>query len=574
MVATFDRAQFNADETAVRKRLEKYGLHKDPEFMTAFDGYMHQLSENGRWIEQGHTPNENWAGTAADDLMAQFDRLNALHVPAQKWRDAYKEHRTSISKAGRFTGAFTTKLTQIANEARRHKYLWSKTEPYYPAKKAAADGGMILETSPPGKILNGMDFGFERWSDAPVQARLWTQMSDHYVDGAEGPGPVKAIMLGGRVASSVLSRYEWPHLEKMIKAGKVPHMHVKLMGWRNESEDSANWSLTTRDSFNVHSQGTFDRIPSPDSDFADKQNRWRGKEKARNASSSSSSPSSSGQSSSSGGVRLESFHEVFDDPTAVVCMSDPYAAGADISVSPEELSRASSGGGVLLSTEGLTGDDLTRVNVLNEMAALEAGKQSLREKLANFESQQQRRMSAATGAWNTEQLTQGMSRMSPYGPSSGDVSPRTAAPHAGYFPQPTAQSPFPTSRYGVDPTLMASYGVTAPVQGIQRFHPTAGTYDNTGYAASHSSGGVPLGSASSYSDSSGGGVPLGYSSSEGGVSVGNRTPSPKEFEQPAPAPAESASKPKKSGGGGGGKNKKEPSAALKWLAGASKGPRR
>ncbi|MFD5406937.1 hypothetical protein [Streptomyces griseorubiginosus] len=569
MVATFDRAQFNADQTAVRKRLEKYGLHKDPTFMRAFDGYMHQLSENGRWIEQRHTPNENWAGTAADDLIAQFDRLNALHVPARKWRDAYKDHKANITKAGRFTSAFTSKLTQIANEARRHKYLWSKTEPYYPAKKAAADGGMILESSPPGEIFNGKNFGFGSWSDAPVQARLWTKMSDHYVDGAEGPGPVKAIMLGGRVAGSVLSRYEWPHLEKMIKAGKVPHMHVKLMGWRNESEDSANWSLTTRDSFNVHSQGTFDRIPSPDSDFADKQNRWRGKEKARNASSSSSSPSSSGQSSSSGGVMLESFHRVFDDPTAVVCLSDPYADGADISISPEELSRASSGGGVLLSTEGLTGDDLTRVNVLNEMAALEAGKQSLKEKIANFESQQQRRISAATEAWNAEQLPQDMSRMSPYGPSSGDISPRTEVPRTGYFPQTTAPSPFPTSRYGVDPAVMASYGATAPVQGIQNFNPTAGTYDNRGYAASNSSGGVPLGSASSYSDSSGG-VPL-YSSSDGGVSVGDRTPSPqKEFEQPAPAPTESVSKPKKSGG----KNQKEPSAALKWLAGASKGPRR
>ncbi|CAM5598575.1 hypothetical protein SGRIM119S_06428 [Streptomyces griseorubiginosus] len=43
-------------------------------------------------------------------------------------------------RAFHVTSAFTSKLTQIANEARRHKYLWSKTEPYYPAKKAAEDG--------------------------------------------------------------------------------------------------------------------------------------------------------------------------------------------------------------------------------------------------------------------------------------------------------------------------------------------------------------------------------------------------------------------------------------------------
>ncbi|MFJ9897549.1 hypothetical protein ACIQPR_29890 [Streptomyces sp. NPDC091280] len=519
MAATFDRNQFNADEASVRKRLKKFGLHKDAQFMVAFDGYMQQLSANGQWIEEGHTPNEAWAGTAADDLMAQFDRLNALHIPARKWQQAYE--------ANGYTKAFTKRLAELAKEAKKHKYLWSKTEPYYPARKAAADGGMILESSWPGEALNGKNFGFGAWSDAPVQARLWTGMSDHYVDGAEGPGPVNAVMLGGRVASSVLSKYEWPHLEKMIEAGKIPHMHVKLMGWRNESEDSANWSLTTRESFNVHSQGTFDRIPSPDAGFADKQTRWRNKEKARNASSSSSSPSSSGQSSSSGGVRLKSFHRVFDDPNAIVCIADPYADGADISLSPEELSRASSGGGVPLSTGGLTGDDLTRANVLNEMAALEAGKQSLKEKLAHFEAQQQQRIDAATAEWNAEQLSQGMARMSPYGLSSGSISPLTTLPRTEYFPQ-----------------------ATAPVQGIQNFNPTT--------------------SFSDYSDSSGGGVPL-YSSSEGGVSVGNRTPSPpKEFEQPEhfeqSTSAESSSRPKKSA--------KEPPAALKWLAGAKGGPRR
>lgn len=571
-MAEFDRPAFERDEAAARKELKRYGLHKDAAFMSAFDGYMHQLSENGRWISEGHTPNERWAGDAADKLVAQFDRLQALHVPAKWWRDEYRDNgHNKLS---------TRELAAMATETKKHKYLWSKSEPYYPAKKAAEDGGLILETSPPGKIFNAKNFGFGSWSDAPVQARLWEHMSGHYVDGAEGP--VTAVMLGGRVASSVLTKYEWPHLKKLIEDGKVPHMHVKLMGFRGDSADSATWSLATRDSFDVRRQGTFDRIPSPDSDFADKQNRWRNREKERNArGSSSSSPSSSGESASSN-LSLANFHEVFNDPSAIVCMVDPYAGDGQISQSPEALSRASSAGGVALEdTQGLTGRALTAANVRNELAALAQGRQTLKEKITSFREAQERRASEAPttfpvptmptmqalSGFTADQLTGGMGRMSVSGGSSGEFSPLTTSP-AQFMVDPSHYSRGP---FGGG----SSYPVPSAPVNTAAYSPT---YDDSRYAArsttSSSSGGVPLGERtpsppetsvhggsehgdsvhSSSSDSAGGGVPL---------TQGEHQPT----HQPAQEPSDSQSTRRRGGDKGKAKATKEVPAWLKYAAG-------
>lgn len=577
-MAEFDRSAFDRDEAAARKELKRYGLHKDAAFMSAFDGYMRQLSDNGRWISEGYTPKEEWAGVAAENLVAQFDRLQALHVPAKWWRDEYRNnghHRLS-----------TQALAAVAKETKKRKYLWSKSEPYYPAKKAAeaawADPGDVA----PGKIFNGKNFGFGSWSDAPVQARLWEHMSGHYVDGAEGP--VTGVMLGGRVAGSVLTKYEWPHLKKLIEEGKVPHMHVKLMGFRGDSADSATWSLATKDSFDVRRQGSFDRIPSPDSDFADKQNRWRNREKERNAhGSSSSSPSSSDESASSN-LSLANFHEVFNDPSAVVCMVDPYAGDGQISLSPEELSRASSASGVALeNTQGLTGRALTEANVRNELAALAQGKQTLKEKIRSFREAQERGAGEAPTTFplpampppfndfTPDQLTGGMHRMSVSGGSSGEFSPSTTRPPQFFYPESSASSEFmidPGHYSGGAFVGDSSYPVPPEPVNTATYNPT---YDDSRYAGrsatSSSSGGVPLGDRtpsppetsvhggsehgdsvhSSSSDSAGGGIPL-----------------TQEYRQPAQEPSDSQSTRSRQGRDKGkAKAPKEVPALVRWAAG-------
>ncbi|WP_432032048.1 hypothetical protein [Streptomyces antibioticus] len=317
-MAGFDPTQFESDRRSAEKEAKKYGLHHDKKFMKAFNGYMEQLRKNGEWVNAGHQPNPNWSGDAADKLMREFDRLNALHVPADWWRRHYKD------------SDFATQRDLKANETfKSNKYLWSKTEPYYPARQAAEAGGLILETSPPGKIFNAKNFGFERWSDAPVQADLWTQMSAHYVDGAQSS--VEAVILEGRVANSVLTAHEWPHLKELIRKGQVSDMHVKVMNVRNDSQDSATWSLETSATFRIDRRGTFSEVPAPGPGFDDRQGRWRKREKERNP----SKASSDSADTTSSGYSLDNLHQAFNDPNTVVVLSaDPAVAE-----SPAELSR-------------------------------------------------------------------------------------------------------------------------------------------------------------------------------------------------------------------------------------------
>lgn len=146
-MAGFNEEKFRSDEADMRKELRKYNLHKDAKFMTAFDGYMDQLHNNGMWLNQGNKPNDQWSGDAANNLIAEFDRINALHVPASWWRENRKEKD------------FAKMRDAKAQETFSKKYLWSKTEPFYPAKQAAKAGGLILETSPPERSSTGRTAG-------------------------------------------------------------------------------------------------------------------------------------------------------------------------------------------------------------------------------------------------------------------------------------------------------------------------------------------------------------------------------------------------------------------------------
>ncbi|MEU8789815.1 hypothetical protein [Streptomyces sp. NPDC048643] len=543
-MAGFNAEQFKSDELAVREELKKYNLHKDPQFMKAFNGYMTQLGKNGQWIQQGATPNANWSGTAATDLIKEFDRLKAFHVPAGWWR------------ANRRNKNFDQQREAKAEETYAKKYLWSKTEPFYPARKAAENGGLILETSPPGKMFNGKNFGFESWSDAPVQADLWKDMSGHYVDGARDR--VEAMMLEGRVANSVLTQHEWPHLKELIETGQVTNLHVKVMGIRNASQDSSTWSLHTQATFNVTSQRSFDQIPSPgDPDFGDRQNRWRKQEKARNPSKSSTSSSSS-QDSKSSMYSLDTFHKAFDDPNAVVMLSDPAAASTPVAESPQELSRVVTRqltrANTTLSLQGAD-RETTKAAVLQALAEQDAAVQSLNGKLTALRSEQERRASASAwpGTHNYDAgLAQGMSSMAPFTTSTADYSPRANVPGTGgsYFPEgvrysatPLTAQPYTYSLTQTEsPAQTSSYAYPpAPAPGAQNFNPA---YTNTQERT------PSTGSASSDF-----GAPL---------QPTQRHPSPPS-DGPAPVTAPSSSSKSKSGGK---KAKNEPSGLMSWVTGA------
>ncbi|MGW5639184.1 hypothetical protein ACWEWQ_30930, partial [Streptomyces sp. NPDC003832] len=325
-MAGFNQAQFDRDRADLNQSLRRYNLHKDSTFMTSLNGYLDKLQQEGTWISQGHTPNANWTGQQqVDALIGQFDRKHAFHVPASWWRAHRNDHGFREARAAK------------AEEAAAHGYLWSKTEPGPAAKRAAADQGLILETSVPGKLFDGKNFGFEKWSDSPTMGKLWENFSTHYVDGLDGP--VKALVLDGIVDNSVLTRLEWPLLRDRIEAGEVPPLRVNVMNIVGDPTDSRTWTLDTVAGFDVRSQDSFDNLPRPtDPEFWTKQTRWHNRQRAE-----AQSSTDSASSGSSDEYSLHNFHEVFDKPYTVVVLSDPGSAPPQIagviSSSPEQLSR-------------------------------------------------------------------------------------------------------------------------------------------------------------------------------------------------------------------------------------------
>lgn len=526
----FDREKLDSEVESMRKEARKYGLDHDVRFMTAFNGYITQLYQNGEDLNRGMDPE---AGTAAEELITEFDRLNAFHVPAQWYRDTYKE---LYKKHGRYSESLENEFAEARAKkaSETGKYLWSKTEPYYPAREAAKAGDMILETSVPGKILNGKTGGVKNWSDAPVQERLWQHMSGHYVDGAHGP--VTAVMLEARVAGSVLTKYEWPRLRELIKAGKVPHLHVKLMGIKGDKRNSETWSLTTKESFNVHSQGSFDRIPSPDSDFKENQTRWRNRELERHAArSKSSSPSSSSDGSSSSNHSLDNFHKVFDDPDAVVVLWDPYAGDAQFTESPKALSRSGSGEFPQGSTEEMTGEERRQATidaVRVELAAEAQGTYSMDQKIANFMAEQAERRAGSTSAWQSVQGAQegvNYDLSEGRGSSSDERSPMEGSPGVRLGPE---TSSYFSPGAAVGGTQYGHDYPQSPVHGAQAYNPPSGGTQNRvpSGTASDSSGGVPLtpgwsSETPGWSSDSSGGVKLPQDS-------GSSEPKPKKEQRP------------------------------------------
>ncbi|MET8830006.1 hypothetical protein ABZX40_30935 [Streptomyces sp. NPDC004610] len=322
----FSQLRFDEDKARLLSQVKEYGLHRDREFMDDLHGFLAQVNTNGLWVNQGHAPRPDWAGDQVDRLVAHFDRKHAFHVPARWW----KRHKDDPT--------FRRDRRAKAEEARRHGWLWMKTEPYHPAAAAEAQDGLILEKSVPGKLFDRKDFGGENWSSLPALSSLWEQFAIRFASGLEGEP--EAMVLGGIVQNSVLTRLEWPHLRDRIQTGQVDRLRINVMRLTGSPSDSRQWSLELADSYDVRSQGSFDRVGAPtDPDFWAGQERWHHRQRANHAGDSPDRASAD----SPGGYSLHDFHTLFDDPNVLVTLSDPFTDDPVLTASPEEISRLVSG---------------------------------------------------------------------------------------------------------------------------------------------------------------------------------------------------------------------------------------
>ncbi|CCK25626.1 hypothetical protein BN159_1247 [Streptomyces davaonensis JCM 4913] len=498
-MAGFNQQQFDRDRADLTSSLRRYNLHKDERFMRNLNAYLDQLQVEGSWIAAGHTPNANWVGQQqVNDLIGQFDRKHAFHVPADWWR----QHRND--------SGFRDARAAKAAEAAGHGYLWSKTEPGPAAKRAAAAKGLILETSVPGKLFDGKNFGFERWSDSPTMGKLWENFSTHYVDGLDGP--VKAVVLDGIVDNSVLTRLEWPRLLERIEAGDVPPLRVNVMNIVGDRNDSRTWTLQTVAGFDVGSQQAFDNLPRAGGvDFWTMQGRWHDRQRAEAGNSSDSA-----SSGSSGEYTLENFHQVFDQPNTIVVLSDPTADSPPrLTASPEQLSRVvtnqlsrTASGEALAGRPGQSTPESARSQSGADLLALA----TLDYKLDQLKTDQDRRGSDSSSPERSASAEQ-----SPYAmpPSSGYDMARSSAydmPQSSAYDMSQLATDLPgtaptTSQGGYFPAHISVSSVrqaladqasagnypASPVSGTQSYNPGQSHAQRTpSTGSSDYSGGAPL----------------------------------------------------------------------------------
>ncbi|WAZ25686.1 hypothetical protein STRCI_007197 [Streptomyces cinnabarinus] len=524
-MAGFNQEQFDRDRDSVNRRLRRYNLHKDRDFMAAFNAYADRLQVEGQWIAGGHTPNENWVGQEqVDNLIGQFDARNAFHVPAGWWHD----HRNDRG--------FDQARAAMADQARTHGYLWSKTEPGPAAKRAAEEGGLILETSVPGKLFDGKNFGFEKWSDSPTMGKLWENFSTHYVDGLDGP--VKAVVLDGIVDNSVLTRLEWPHLRERIEAGEIPSLRVNVMNIVGDRSDSRSWTLRTVAGFDVHSQQSFDELPrAGGTEFWTTQGRWHDRQRAEAGSSSDSA-----SSGSSGEYTLDNFHQVFDQPNTVVVLSDPDSGPPRITASPEQLSRVVTNQlSRTASGEALAGQDgqATPESARSRSGADRLALATLDYKLDLLQAEQERRGSDSNSPERSESAEQSRYDLSQMASDLPGTAPLTSP--GGYVPSQIAVS---TVRQALADQAAAGGYPAPPVSGTRSFNPGGSDAERTPSTASSE-----------------------YSGPE--LTRVERIPSdpPAEPTRSRPGPSSRGDERERDPGGGS-KKHKEPPAWLKYMAGA------
>lgn len=267
----FDEAAHKRGRKKTFERLERYrGLKKsdNPALHKAFNDYFDQLKQEGRWINQGHTPNENWTNReVVDKLVRELEKSKAFAVRGNWWLKHQNDHiRTS---------SFQAELAKAAKKHTAHVGAWSKLTGLPAESRADAQNGITLEGSPAAAVVDAIPDGFPRSAPSPTMGYAWGTLSATFMGQAHGH--VDADIFEAVDPNSVLAKIEIKELEKLIDQNKVDGVTIHV-----RERDAATSILKEVQTFTVHSQASFDALPtvseryqSPEemNDFRQRQNR-------------------------------------------------------------------------------------------------------------------------------------------------------------------------------------------------------------------------------------------------------------------------------------------------------------
>ncbi|MFF1303133.1 hypothetical protein [Streptomyces sp. NPDC058307] len=270
-MAFFDEAAHKRGRKKTFERLERYrGLRKsdNPSLHTAFNNYFDQLKQEGRWINQGHTPNENWTNReVVDNLVKELQKSKAFAVRGNWWLRHQNDHLR--------TSSFQAELTKAAKRHTAHVGAWSKLTGLPAESRADAQDGVTLEGSPAAAVVDAIPDGFPRSAPSPTMGYAWGTLSATFMGQAHGH--VDADIFEAVDPNSVLAKIEIKELEKLIDQNKVDGVTIHV-----RERDAETSILKEVQTFTVHSQASFDALPtvseryqSPEemNDFRQRQNR-------------------------------------------------------------------------------------------------------------------------------------------------------------------------------------------------------------------------------------------------------------------------------------------------------------
>ncbi len=120
---------------------------------------------------------------------------------------------------------FKEELGKKAADAPTKGRLWSKMNAATSKKEADKTGGIVLESSVAGVIMNRLNFGFG-WGESKAMQHLWDLLSENYVKSLTGT--VEADVLEGIDPDSVLSNLEIHKLLEKVKKGEIKSLKVNI----------------------------------------------------------------------------------------------------------------------------------------------------------------------------------------------------------------------------------------------------------------------------------------------------------------------------------------------------------
>ncbi|MDC3132675.1 DUF4157 domain-containing protein [Flavobacteriaceae bacterium] len=201
------------------------------------------LSAYTQFVDTLHSDPGNDQQATVDNIMRILKNMNAMQVPyhwyldnqgADNFEQLRQEKAISSTKNGR---------------------LWSKLNVRRSKKAADETGGVFLESSVGGTILNGLLFGFG-WGESSAMDNIWNKLSATYVQGLSEK--VEADVLEGIDPTSVLSTTEIDNLFNLIEAGSVEKIVVNIYKMINNK-------FVKIDTIDVQERATWDaieRVPS------------------------------------------------------------------------------------------------------------------------------------------------------------------------------------------------------------------------------------------------------------------------------------------------------------------------